>query len=309
MQPQPQRIRNSNSSRRNRFLAEISVVAWVAIVSAVAWSQPAQESSAARAKAAKLNATEGQKWALLIGVDHYLDRRLGSLQFCGADAQALRDVLVRQGGFPADQVMVLHDKQTEPIRQPLRLSIEQSLKALLAQAGPKDLILVSFSGHGIQVGETAYLCPTEADLDKPEATMVSVASLYEKLSKECRAAQKIVFVDACRKPVESGQKAPALELAKGFSERLQQVPEGLLILSSCKSGQLSYEEKEFGHGVFAHFLLDGLTGKAATAGRSDRSDSSARYGPGLGRGLPPGNASRRIVRCTMPSCWENGPVL
>ena len=206
-----------------------------------------------------------KKWALVIGVDHYQDKRFGNLQFCGADAQALRDVLVRQGGFPADQVLLLNDQQ-KPDRRPLRGYVEQSLKALLAQAGPQDLVLVSFSGHGIQVGETAYLCPTEADLDKPEATMVSVASLYEKLSKECRAAQKIVFVDACRKPVESGQKAPALELTKGFSERLQQVPEGLLILSSCKSGQFSYEEKELGHAVFSHFLLDGLNGKADARG-------------------------------------------
>jgi len=34
-----------------------------------------------------------------------------------------------------------------------------------------------------------------------------------------------------------------------------------------------------------------------------------RYGPGFGRGLPPGNASRMMVRCTVPSCWCSGPVL
>ena len=33
------------------------------------------------------------------------------------------------------------------------------------------------------------------------------------------------------------------------------------------------------------------------------------YGPGFGRERPPGRARRRIVRCTMPSCWWNGPVL
>ncbi len=276
MNLQQQRLQDNVASRCSRVLVVVSMVAWVTMASAVAWGQAATENEAARAKNAKPNAAEGQKWALLIGVDHYLDPRLGNLRFCGADVRALRDVLVRQGGFPADQVIVLHDQEKEPVRQPLRLSIERSLKALLAQAGPQDLILVSFSGHGVQVGETAYLCPTEADLDKPEATMVSVASLYEKLSKECRAAQKIVFVDACRKPVESGQKAPALELAKGFSERLRQVPEGLLILSSCKSGQLSYEEKDFGHGVFAHFLLDGLTGKADARGPNLRGNGDGR---------------------------------
>lgn len=273
MSCQPQRSSRPDASQWKRRLGRMSVLTCLAMMSTVAWSQELKDAGAA---AVKLNAPEGQKWALLVGVDQYLDKRLGSLQYCGADAQALRDVLVRQGGFPADQVMVLHDKQAEPIRQPLRLSIEQSLKALLAQAGPKDLILVSFSGHGIQMGETAYLCPTEADLDKPEATMVSVAGLYDKLSKDCRAAQKIVFIDACRKPVATGQKAPSLELTKGFSDRLRQVPEGLLILSSCKAGQLSYEEKDFGHGVFAHFLLDGLTGKADARGPNLRGNGDGR---------------------------------
>ena len=36
---------------------------------------------------------------------------------------------------------------------------------------------------------------------------------------------------------------------------------------------------------------------------------SPRYGPGFGRALPPGNASRMIVRCTIPSCLQSGPVL
>ena len=36
---------------------------------------------------------------------------------------------------------------------------------------------------------------------------------------------------------------------------------------------------------------------------------SPRNGPGFGRGLPPGKARRRIVRCTPPSCLRNGPVL
>ena len=29
----------------------------------------------------------------------------------------------------------------------------------------------------------------------------------------------------------------------------------------------------------------------------------------FGRSAPPGNASRRIVRCTVPHCLRNGPVL
>ena len=37
--------------------------------------------------------------------------------------------------------------------------------------------------------------------------------------------------------------------------------------------------------------------------------SGASYGPGFGRGSPPGKASRAIVRCTVPHCLRIGPVL
>ncbi len=37
--------------------------------------------------------------------------------------------------------------------------------------------------------------------------------------------------------------------------------------------------------------------------------SSRLYGPGLGRGSPYGNARRRIVRCTIPSCVASEPEL
>ena len=39
-----------------------------------------------------------------------------------------------------------------------------------------------------------------------------------------------------------------------------------MLLSSCKPGQISMEDKEFGHGVFMHFVLEGLAGKADANG-------------------------------------------
>jgi uncharacterized caspase-like protein len=35
-----------------------------------------------------------------------------------------------------------------------------------------------------------------------------------------------------------------------------------LTLSSCAPGQISWEDEKLGDGVFTHFLLEGLAGKA-----------------------------------------------
>src|SRR5204863_9122119 len=49
--------------------------------------------------------------------------------------------------------------------------------------------------------------------------------------------------------------------------------------------------------------------RCLAAGVPLNSPSTLLYGPGLGRGLPPGNASRMIVRLTIPHCLRNGPVV
>ena len=209
--------------------------------------------------------TRGTRWALLVGVDNYDSEALEPLSYCRADVLALRDALVQQAKFPADHVLVLHDKQEKRVDQPLRNSIRRTLAAFLAQARPEDLVLVSFSGHGMQVGSTSYLCPADADPDQPESTMLPVPWLYEQLQNDCKAAQKLVLVDACRNNPRGGRSAQSA-MAKDFSQQLRQVPEGLLVLSSCKAAQASWEDDTVRHGVFMHYVLEGLSGKADQAG-------------------------------------------
>jgi hypothetical protein len=103
----------------------------------------------------------------------------------------------------------------------------------------------------------------DADPQKPTATMLSVSWLYETLDLHCRATQKVVILDACRRPARTEIRAagqPAMPQALGDSIRA--VPAGLLVLSSCVSGEVSYEAQELRHGVFINFILQGLSGKA-----------------------------------------------
>lgn len=163
--------------------------------------------------------TPGTKWALLIGVDDYIDTQLGKLEYCGADVRALEKVLVEQANFPPDQVITLHDQQQARGKQPLRLSIERNLRALVAQPKRGDIVLIAFSGHGIEHrdGDTkvGYLCPADADLDDPKRTMLAVEEVYGMLEKDCRASQKIVLIDACRNAPKKQRKGPSDEIFLG----------------------------------------------------------------------------------------------
>lgn len=47
----------------------------------------------------------------------------------------------------------------------------------------------------------------------------------------------------------------------GLTDSLKSPPEGILVLASCAPGQVSWENEDFEHGVFMHYVLEGLSGK------------------------------------------------
>src|SRR5205807_1650249 len=104
-----------------------------------------------------------KRWALVIGVDKYVDPQISPLKGSDNDARMIADALVRYSGFPPDQVILLATNQ--PIeRQPTRENILRRLSNL-STAVPKDgLLLVSFAGHGMERGGQAFLLPADAQI-------------------------------------------------------------------------------------------------------------------------------------------------
>lgn len=207
----------------------------------------------------------GRRWALLIGVDQY--KRLVPLDYCGNDVRALGQRLTA-AGFEPDRVVVLHNKADSLDFQPLKANIEEQIKLVLGSAKEGDLVLVAFSGHGIQLAGRSYLCPYEANLEDP-ATLVPLEGVFRAL-EDCPAAVKLFVVDACQnEEVQRGERtAAAARAASDFGKWLGEVPppKGTLLVTSCAPGEKSWEAKEFQHGVFMHYLLEGLEGRADSNG-------------------------------------------
>jgi tetratricopeptide (TPR) repeat protein len=141
---------------------------------------------------------------------------------------------------------------------PTRANIIRQLELRLALADRDDLVLVAFSGHGVLEGNTSYLCPYDCVLEKARETMVSMDEIYDRM-KRCKAAQKILLVDACRKEPLASLRAPGI---RGFGGELKEPPQGLRVLASCDAGQWSAEDPKRRHGVFMYYVIEGLRGAA-----------------------------------------------
>ncbi|NQT11263.1 MAG: tetratricopeptide repeat protein, partial [Planctomycetes bacterium] len=201
-----------------------------------------------------------RRWALLIGVDDY--NELSDLKYCVADAKAMREGLLG-AGFHEERIWLLTTDAESPKYLPFKANVQRQMELVLGQVGPRDLVVVALSGHGIHIDGTSYFCAVEARPETPEETMVSLEYVYESLSA-CDARQKLLLVDACRNDprVEGTRSVADGKSTLEFSQTLEKPPQGILALSSCAPGELSFEDGVFGHGVFMHFLVEGLAGKA-----------------------------------------------
>ncbi len=89
--------------------------------------------------------------------------------------------------------------------------------------------------------------------------MINVELLNAKL-KVSDAALKLLVLDACRDDPRPPGRRSALGDVR-FEYGLP--PDGVVSIKSCSRGKIAHEDKQLGHGVFMHFLLEGLDGKAA----------------------------------------------
>ena len=195
-------------------------------------------------------------------MDDYLNA--SDLKYCGADQNTFHSELLKSG-FDERQVFLLHDGAQDKKLLPFRANIVRQIETVLGFADPGDFVMIGFSGHGIHLGRTSYLCPTDAKLDDA-TTLVSLDWIYEKLQR-CRADLRLVMVDACRNdPRPDGQRVLTSEEfregARAFVQGSFRLPDGVILLNSCSEGEISQEDASIGHGVFMHFVLKGLQGEA-----------------------------------------------
>src|SRR5262249_49283933 len=131
--------------------------------------------------------------------------------------------------------------------------------------GSDDTLLIALAGHGAQIeikGEDGklrqegFFCPKDAEQGDPDK-MIALGAIFKAVGKS-GAGANLLLIDACRDDPTRGGRG-GLDGA-----RAEDVPQGVAILLSCNNGQRAYECKEAGegHGVFFHFVLQGLKGEA-----------------------------------------------
>ncbi len=200
----------------------------------------------------------GKTYVISIGINSY-PLPYGNLRFAASDAEKFADVM-NERGFRDDNkqkqgmifvkpidVILLSDQNSNDEIFPSKSNILKQLDSVLSKMNENDFVIIFFSGHG--TGESLATTTQEG---KPEK--LELKEILRKL--DTKAERYMLLLDACRYTENR---------VVGFSATIQ-AGNGLFksIFYSTSNSGFSEESPKFKQGVYTHYLLEALKGKADT---------------------------------------------
>ncbi|HYP00005.1 MAG TPA: caspase family protein [Pyrinomonadaceae bacterium] len=212
----------------------------------------------------------GKKYALIIGISKYRNNAggLADLKYADADAQSLHKFLQLPNGgrfSPDNMRLVLNEQATVA-------NIKKLLNDFIGQASADDLLLVFIAGHGAPdpfAPQNLYFIAHDTNVDNMPETALAMKDFQRYLEQHVRARRLVLLVDTCHSAGLTGSGGEATRglgnnLVSLYIEKLLYQEEGKAVITSSDVNELSQESTRWGngHGVFTHFLLEGMQGKA-----------------------------------------------
>ncbi|MBX3438933.1 MAG: caspase family protein [Planctomycetaceae bacterium] len=207
-----------------------------------------------------------EQYAILVGVQKYTSTSgLRNLSYPERDVDRLAEVLT-SCGWKAENITLLtqqHALRESDLRYyPSRENVQQELAGRLKLLDADDSLIIAFAGHGVQYrDDESFFCPADSNVNDRE-TLISLKSVYDLL-EACPARFKLLLCDACRaKPTTSFTRSGGAELNSVYRLQDVQPPGGVAALFSCSPGEFAFEDQALKHGVFFHYVIEGLQGAA-----------------------------------------------
>lgn len=199
--------------------------------------------------AAQADAPSFKVWAVIVGIASY--SHLQVLRYTDDDAYRIYAFLKAPegGAVPDAQIRLLIDEAAT------RSNILRAMQEVFLKAGPNDLVLMYFSGHGLP----GTFLPIDYN-------GLQNKLLHEEINQVLRkspAKYKLFIADACHSGGMIAMKNPSSQpLLKSYYSSLAQAQPGTALIMSSKSEETSLEASGLRQGVFSYFLIRGLKGEA-----------------------------------------------
>lgn len=192
--------------------------------------------------------------ALVIGISTYT--HMPVLKYSDDDAYRMYAFLKSPegGALRDDNIRMLIDEEAT------RKNIKNAMTELFMNAGPDDLVLMYYSGHGLKD------CFLPIDFDRYNNKLFHEE--INEILKQSPAKYKLCIADACHSgglAMKGGNPTDEFsdeQVISTYYNNLAQSNAGTALILSSKLEEISLESSGLRQGVFSHFLIRGLEGEA-----------------------------------------------
>ena len=179
-------------------------------------------------------------YIITIGIDKYRDKSLAQ-EYCKSDARAVRDIFFsRLSSRYSIVTRELYDGDAGG------KDILGVLDGVARSVKLQDMVILYFAGYSHFDTNESYLIPSDVDTKRIKETSVPLSSISDSFQM-MYTNRTIIILDSL------GVKN------KNIDQFVKKT--GSYFISSVSEGELGYESKELGHGIFTYFLVEALKGK------------------------------------------------
>lgn len=208
----------------------------------------------------------GNLWAVIVGISHYQDARL-NLRYADCDAEELYKLLqISWGsGFKKECIKDLINEQATTA------AVTRALRSFLKKPAPEDLVLIYFACHGAPDPDrpnNLYLLTHDTDPGDIAGSALPMREIYLALNETLLAKRVVVVADTCHSAALSGVTRRGIgndaQAINTYLREASKAKGGVALLTSAEASESAQEDQKWGggHGVFTHFLLQGMRGDA-----------------------------------------------
>lgn len=193
------------------------------------------------------------------------------LQFTAKDAQDFSDLFKKQEGILFNKVFTNTLNSPEGTRtSELRLAFED-LRDFFEhpdapqKINPKDFVIIFISSHGKIIKDRFKILSSEY-YDRPREVFTldyenDIIAYLDQIN-----CKKLLFIDACHSGAvgtlaDGSKKVGDLLKLSAALNKLNLEQEGISIISSCRSNELSFEDENWENGAFTQGILDAFSGQ------------------------------------------------
>lgn len=203
----------------------------------------------------------GKIFAVIIGISRYKyaeNNLLKNLPYADDDAKALKNVLLDLGWSESHMKVLINENAS-------RRNILITLESWLTKAGPDDLIVLYWSGHGFpdpEDPEKVYFACYDTDINIP-ATGYRMDNV-RRILRERNPKNVVIFADTCHagKLITRGKRSIGMKPYLNKLTRENQVPKGWIFMVGADTDRDAIEHSSWSNGAFTHSLIKGLSGSA-----------------------------------------------